>query len=72
MDGKRKVTTLEKRVICLHQFIRPKYSSNIIVEGYGNCVTCKQHPDNKYCNGYIPIRVYIFEVKDAIDKKTTK
>jgi len=60
-EKEQKMSELEK-VICLHQFVRPK--SGFPKPGYGNCRTCKYDPDyNKKCKGYYPITVKTFDVE---------
>lgn len=57
-----KKKTLEEKVMCLNQFIRP--TIYIPMEGVGDCRICQPSKDNKYCKHYYPIPVRTFYVKD--------
>ena len=48
--------------ICV-QHLNKQPKTQIKVEGKGNCYECKPHIDNKYCKGYYPITITIYEVK---------
>ena len=56
---------LEARVMCFHQWIKPThyYESS----GRGDCRVCQTSNDNKYCNGYIPVRVHRIIIKEEKD-----
>jgi hypothetical protein len=47
--------------ICLHQFLRPERKQEI--EGCGDCLVCKEDPDNEKCKCYVPINIEVIEVK---------
>lgn len=51
---------------CLHKKFRPKTNHPAIkIPGWGNCSECEYNPEeNKKCDGYFPITVNTFEVKD--------
>ena len=49
--------------ICIHQFMRPKYSA-LRPAGKGDCSICEKSPENSNCTGYFSINISIIDVED--------
>jgi hypothetical protein len=58
---------LEKRVLCLYQFIK---MGNFNLPGVGNCKICTTDEKNKECLKYRPISVIYMDVQDGYKKDT--
>lgn len=53
---------MSKETFCINQVFRPKIY--VPVEGIGNCMKCKKDEANRECNGYSPITLTTFNVKE--------
>jgi hypothetical protein len=51
----------DSQVRCLHQIIKGKSAA----EGFGRCRKCVADEKNRQCRGYVPVMVWVFEVKDG-------
>ena len=49
---------------CINQIFRPKSDIGIIIEGAGNCYTCRyDSSNNKKCKHYYPIKIMTYTVQ---------
>jgi len=57
--------SLEERARCLYQVFRPRVQIpwQFRKPGTGDCMKCEADESNKYCASYVPIKLYVFEVK---------
>jgi len=48
---------------CLHQVFKPKYEVYVTLDNIGNCSKCVYDEDNKYCDRFVPITLYIIDIQ---------
>lgn len=53
-----------EEIVCLNHLFRQKeYFKNIIYrENHGRCSICVSDENNKYCSGYVPIKLIKYDV----------
>lgn len=58
------------KIVCLKQILVTRaermqgvhFIQDYIPEGHGDCSVCQTSPDNRFCSGYVPVKVFSYEV----------
>jgi len=54
-------------LFCVHQLSRDKNKKiKIRNDGWGDCSVCLPDEQNKHCKGFVPVNIFVFEVKGEV------